>query len=49
VWGHAADLERLDLWATLRRILKTAAELGLMPVSNSEAFDRLSKLDTSTT
>jgi peptidoglycan-N-acetylglucosamine deacetylase len=49
VWGHAADLERLDLWATLRRILQTAAELGLMPVSNSEAFDRLSKQDASTT
>jgi peptidoglycan/xylan/chitin deacetylase (PgdA/CDA1 family) len=49
VWGHAADLERLDLWATLRRLLQTAAELRLMPVSNSEAFDRLSKLDSSTT
>jgi peptidoglycan-N-acetylglucosamine deacetylase len=49
VWGHAADLERLDLWATLRRLLQTAAELELMPVSNSEAFDRLSMLDTSTT
>jgi hypothetical protein len=46
VWGHAADLERLGLWATLRRLLLTAAELGLVPVSNSEAFDRLSRQET---
>jgi peptidoglycan-N-acetylglucosamine deacetylase len=41
VWGHAADLERLDLWGTLREVLRTAADLGLIPVSNGEGFSRL--------
>jgi hypothetical protein len=41
VWGHAADIERLNLWEALRRLLGVAADLGLAPVSNSEAFDRL--------
>jgi len=39
--GHAADLDRLDLWETLRDVLRTAAELGLIPVSNGEGFSRL--------
>jgi peptidoglycan-N-acetylglucosamine deacetylase len=43
VWGHASDLERLDLWETLRDVLRTAADLGAIPVSNSEACDRLSR------
>jgi peptidoglycan/xylan/chitin deacetylase (PgdA/CDA1 family) len=42
IWGHAADIERLDLWDALRRLLGTAADLRLVPVSNSEAFDHLS-------
>jgi peptidoglycan/xylan/chitin deacetylase (PgdA/CDA1 family) len=42
VWGHAADIERFDLWDALRSLLRAAADLGLTPVSNSEAFDRLS-------
>ena len=48
VWGHAADIERLDLWDPLRRLLGTAADLGLIPVSNSEAFDQLSRRATGT-
>ncbi len=43
VWGHAADIERLNLWDPLRCLLRTAADLGLTPVSNSEAFHRLSR------
>jgi hypothetical protein len=43
VWGHASDVERLNLWGELRWLLATAAELRLIPVSNSEAFDRLSR------
>jgi peptidoglycan/xylan/chitin deacetylase (PgdA/CDA1 family) len=43
VWGHAADVERLDLWKALRGLLGMAADLGLAGVSNSEAFDRLSQ------
>jgi len=42
MWGHAADVERLDLWKALRGLLAMAADLGLAGVSNSEAFDRLS-------
>jgi len=42
IWGHAADVERLDLWEALRGLLAMAADLGLAGVSNSEAFDRLS-------
>ena len=43
MWGHAAEVERLDLWKALRGILGMAADLGLAGVSNSEAFDRLSR------
>lgn len=43
VWGHAAEIQRLDLWGALRRLLRTAADLGLTPVSNSDAFHRLSR------
>jgi peptidoglycan/xylan/chitin deacetylase (PgdA/CDA1 family) len=42
MWGHAADVERLDLWEALRALLAMASDLGLAGVSNSEAFDRLS-------
>jgi peptidoglycan/xylan/chitin deacetylase (PgdA/CDA1 family) len=42
MWGHAADVERLDLWKALRGLLGMAADLGLAGVSNSEAFDLLS-------
>jgi peptidoglycan/xylan/chitin deacetylase (PgdA/CDA1 family) len=45
VWGHAADIDRLDLWDALKSLLRAAADLGLTPVSNSEAFDRLSIRD----
>jgi peptidoglycan/xylan/chitin deacetylase (PgdA/CDA1 family) len=43
VWGHAADIHRLNLWGALRDLLAIATELGLTPVSNTEAFDRLSR------
>lgn len=43
VWGHSADIQRLNLWGTLRDLLAMAIELGFTPVSNSEAFDRLSR------
>ena len=42
IWGHAADVERLDLWKALRGVLGMAADLGLAGVSNSDAFDRFS-------
>jgi peptidoglycan/xylan/chitin deacetylase (PgdA/CDA1 family) len=43
VWGHAAEIQRLNLWGALKYLLRTAADLGLIPVSNSEAFHRLSR------
>jgi peptidoglycan/xylan/chitin deacetylase (PgdA/CDA1 family) len=43
VWGHSAEIQRLNLWGALRRLLRTAADLGLTPVSNSEAFHRLTR------
>ena len=43
VWGHAADIHRLNLWGALRDMLAIATELGLTPVSNTEAFDRPSR------
>jgi peptidoglycan/xylan/chitin deacetylase (PgdA/CDA1 family) len=43
VWGHSAEIQRLNLWGALRGLLRTAADLGLTPVSNSEAFHRLSR------
>jgi peptidoglycan/xylan/chitin deacetylase (PgdA/CDA1 family) len=43
VWGHSAEIQRLDLWGALRCLLRTAADLGLTPVSNSDAFHRLSR------
>ena len=46
MWGHAADVERLDLWKALRGLLSMAADLGLVGVSNTVAFDRLSHKKT---
>ena len=46
MWGHAADVERLDLWKALRGLLGMAADLGLIGVSNTVAFDRLSHKKT---
>jgi peptidoglycan-N-acetylglucosamine deacetylase len=43
LWGHAAEIEGLELWETLRCLLRTAADLRLTCVTNSEAFDRLSR------
>jgi len=43
VWGHSSDIHRLNLWGALRDMLAIATELGLTPVSNTEAFDRLSR------
>jgi hypothetical protein len=49
MWGHEADVERLDLWKTLRGLLAMAADVGLAGVSNSEAYDRLSHSNRSMT
>jgi peptidoglycan/xylan/chitin deacetylase (PgdA/CDA1 family) len=43
VWGHAAEIERLDLWDALRELLGAAAGLGLTPVSNTEALAELDR------
>jgi peptidoglycan-N-acetylglucosamine deacetylase len=42
VWGHAADLERLDLWPVLQSLLRMAAQAGMAPASNSQAFEQFS-------
>jgi hypothetical protein len=41
--GHAADPKRLDQGKALRGLLGMAADPWLVGVSNSEAFDRLSR------
>ena len=41
--GMRRIYDRLNLWGALRDLLAIATELGLTPVSNTEAFDRLSR------
>jgi hypothetical protein len=43
VWGHAAEIERLDLWDALRELLGAASDLGLAPVSNTQALAELDR------
>jgi len=43
IWGHAAEIERLDLWDALGELLGAAADLGLAPVSNTEAAVELDR------
>lgn len=38
VWGHADEVERLQLWEPLRGVLAAASELRLTPVTNSAAL-----------
>jgi hypothetical protein len=39
VWGHSAELERLDLLGPLEQFLERSAALGLLPLTNGELAD----------
>jgi peptidoglycan/xylan/chitin deacetylase (PgdA/CDA1 family) len=41
VWGHADEIERLDLWQELENVLALARELGMRPATNGEVFAAL--------
>jgi peptidoglycan/xylan/chitin deacetylase (PgdA/CDA1 family) len=41
IWGHADEIDRLDLWPVLTELLDRVTELPVEPVNNTQAYEYL--------